>query len=1179
MFLKSIELQGFKSFARRTKLEFDSGLTGIVGPNGSGKSNIADAVRWVLGEMSAKQLRGSSMQDVIFAGTENKKPVSHAYVCLTFDNSDGALKDSPPEVSVARRVYRSGESEYLMNDTPCRMRDIVELFYDTGIGKEGYSIIGQGQVEKILNGKPDDRREMFDEAAGIMRFRKRREATRKKLESEQGSLTRVNDIISELERQVLPLERQAGKARQYLKLKEELKDYDIRNFRIESARYERELDETTANLDNLNRELDTAQETSAVLKQSYEEAGERLAELDLELNMVRSEREETGTRRETLEGNLRVLKEQIHSGETSASQIGARKEAIAERREAAKAEQEKFQEEKGVLNRRLDTIDDKMTAAKERSEAAEKVLEEMRQETARMQSRIIEIMGEKADVGARRQHFDTLREQTLERQNRLGADVSAADTQLDAEKKELADWQAKLDGVNRSLEKIAADAQKNADDVEDAATRVTGLNDAYVKIANNANTFRIRLENLQNLAERYEGFGVSVRKLMEAKSEFPGMIGTVADLIGTDAKYELALETALGGSLQNIVTDTEKTAKACIEYLKRGRYGRSTFLPLDSISARRLSKREALDERGAVGRASDLVHVDAKYRELAEHLLGNVLVVTDIDHALAIARKYHHDLRIVTLEGELLNRGGSITGGAYKNSSNLLGRNREIEELKEASLKAEKERADIEKALQEAREHQQSVKRERARLGQEREQLDKERISLSRGLEAATEKFETISARRNTLQSEMLVLEGKLEEIESQGGLIDASVKQSDEDREKLEKEIVALNKKIEKQEAKCAELRGTSEALTVEFNTLSQRDSFVLENLIRIGEDLEQLNREDRELAVQEEALSRSADERKDLVTRTETEIAEASAGLEVLDSRIADLSEERAAKSADQKRFLDERESVSGNISRMSQEKFRLEVQKDKVEEKAERALTYLWDEYELTPSQVAEIPEDDEISTSELRKKIHELKSQIKDLGPVNVNAIEDYVEVSERYHFMKGQQEDLLRAEEALRGVIADLDEGMRKQFAEKFEQIRVEFNRVFQELFGGGMATMELTDSDDVLDAGIQIIVQPPGKKLTNLMQMSGGEKALTAISILFAIQNLKPSPFCLLDEIEASLDDSNVDRFAEYLDKLSLRSQFITITHRRGTMTAAHRLYGITMQEKGISTLVSVDLT
>ncbi|MBQ1515945.1 MAG: AAA family ATPase, partial [Lachnospiraceae bacterium] len=332
MFLKSIELQGFKSFARRTKLEFDSGLTGIVGPNGSGKSNIADAVRWVLGEMSAKQLRGSSMQDVIFAGTENKKPVSHAYVCLTFDNSDGALKDSPPEVSVARRVYRSGESEYLMNDTPCRMRDIVELFYDTGIGKEGYSIIGQGQVEKILNGKPDDRREMFDEAAGIMRFRKRREATRKKLESEQGSLTRVNDIISELERQVLPLERQAGKARQYLKLKEELKDYDIRNFRIESARYERELDETTANLDNLNRELDTAQETSAVLKQSYEEAGERLAELDLELNMVRSEREETGTRRETLEGNLRVLKEQIHSGETSASQIGARKEAIAERR-------------------------------------------------------------------------------------------------------------------------------------------------------------------------------------------------------------------------------------------------------------------------------------------------------------------------------------------------------------------------------------------------------------------------------------------------------------------------------------------------------------------------------------------------------------------------------------------------------------------------------------------------------------------------------------------------------------------------------------------------------------------------------------------------------------------------------------------------------------------------------
>ena len=1179
MYLKSIEIQGFKSFANKLLFEFHNGITGIVGPNGSGKSNVADAVRWVLGEQRVKQLRGGSMQDVIFAGTELRKPQGFAYVAITLDNSDHQLAIDYDEVTVSRRLYRSGESEYKINGSACRLKDINELFYDTGIGKEGYSIIGQGQIDKILSGKPEERRELFDEAAGIVKFKRRKAIAQKKLEDEKQNLVRVSDILAELEKQVGPLARQSEAAKKYLSLKEELKTYDVNLFLMESEGIRSQLEALEEKEGVVSGDLADANAQSEALKERYEQLEAELGALDGEITEKRTLLSQAEMLKGNLEGQINVLNEQINTERMHAEHIQSRMDAI-EKDTAEKQDQiARYQTDNAGIIQAAEESRKRQEQAEAELMHLDEQLMLLDQRIEEAKSSIIAGLNEKASLAARQQRFEAMLEQVQVRRSEVAqrllkykSDESVQEEQLKAEQEKLAEAESRLEEL--ALRQTACEEELEHCDRE--VRRLTrNLNEKQQEY----HTAYTRLESLRNLAERYEGYGNSIRRVMEVRDRIHGVRGVVADLVTTDKQYETAIETALGGSIQNVVTDSEQTAKQLIEYLKKNRYGRVTFLPLTSIGGSgSFGKPEALKEPGVIGLASELVHVAPEYQVLARYLLGRVVVADTIDHAIALAKKYKYSLRIVTLEGELLSAGGSMTGGAFKNSSNLLGRKRELEELEAvcgkaltASEQIEKELHRTEAMLQEKREELETIKNERheASLIQNTRRMNVSQLE---------EKREEIRESYQDLSLEHTQLEAQASEIdESRKGLAqdtDALLQQNDQVNARIEEMTAKLEAEKQAREASAHSL----EEIRLEAANLKQKVDFVQENIRRVENEIARLEEERQELSAGSTDSGSVIEGKQEEIRHLKELIAHAMAQKEELSAAMEEQTAAKEAKSREQKDFFGKREELAERIASLDKDLFRLQGQKEKLEEKQESQANYMWSEYELTYRTAEPLRNPELNSLPQVKKRIEELKSGIRSLGNVNVNAIEDYKEISERYEFMKTQHDDLVAAEQALLQIIQELDIGMRRQFEEKFQEIRREFDRVFKELFGGGHGTLDLQADEDILEAGIQIIAQPPGKKLQNMMQLSGGEKALTAISLLFAIQNLKPSPFCLLDEIEAALDDSNVDRFAGYLHKLTKNTQFIVITHRRGTMLASDRLYGITMQEKGVSTLVSVNL-
>ena len=1179
MYLKSIEIHGFKSFANKIVFQFHNGITGIVGPNGSGKSNVADAVRWVLGEQKVKQLRGASMQDVIFAGTELRKPQGFASVAITLDNSDHKLPVDYDEVTITRRIYRSGESEYRMNGSQCRLKDINELFYDTGIGKEGYSIIGQGQIDKILSGKPEERRELFDEAAGIVKFKRRKTVAQKKLEDEKQNLVRVTDILAELEKQVGPLAKQSETAKEYLRLKEELKRCDANAFLAETAGIQTQLKELEEKEAIVSDQLEETSLASENLKREYDQLTEAIAALDEGLAGKREERTQAGMLMGNLEGQIGVLKEQINTERMNAEHIASRLSSIDGELEEKNLQMTGYERERDEIAAQAETCLKRQEDAEEALRRTEEEMMLLDQQIEDGKASIIANLNEKASLAARKQRYATMLEQAQVRRSEVAqrllkfkSDESVQDEQLKAERE-------KLDAVEAEINRLMGERTAAEENIAGLEQEVRRLNKNLNDTQQQYHTSYTRLESLRNLAERYEGYGGSIRRVMEVRDRVKGIHGVVADIISTEKKYEVAVETALGGSIQNIVTDSEQTAKQLIEYLKKNKYGRATFLPLTSVGSRGgFNQEAALREPGIIGLADSLVHVDPQYRGLASYLLGRVVVAENIDCAIALARKFRYSLRIVTLEGELLSAGGSMTGGAFKNSSNLLGRRREIEEL-EAACK---------KALVRVDEIQKDLSLNEGLLTEERENLERLRAA---GQEAIL--------KRNTIQIGIAGLEEKKTEIaesstdmvrenqdlEEQLREIGRSQEQLREEEERLEGQNAQTSREIERLTGELERARQDSDArrqelsgAQMETSGLHQRHQFALENIRRVREEMRRLDEEKRE-------LSQGAGGSSQAIASREAEIGQLRELIESTGRKSAQLEEEiekarqeKEAQTAKQNTFFARREEISGEMGRLDKELLRLQNQSEKLSERMESYVNYMWSEYELTRQGAEALRDEDAPELGQLKRRLEELKSSIRSLGNVNVNAIEDYKEISERYEFMKTQHGDLVKAEEALLKIIEELDAGMRRQFEEKFREIQREFDKVFKEMFGGGSGKLELLEDEDLLEAGIQIIAQPPGKKLQNMMQLSGGEKALTAIALLFAIQNLKPSPFCLLDEIEAALDDSNVDRFAKYLHKLTKYTQFIVITHRRGTMMAADRLYGITMQEKGVSTLVSVNL-
>ncbi len=1179
MFLKSIEIQGFKSFAIKTVLQFHEGVTGIVGPNGSGKSNIADAVRWVLGEQSVKQLRGGSMQDVIFSGTQTRKPLSYAYVAITLDNSDHALNISFEEVTVARRLYRSGESEYLLNGSPCRLKDVNELFFDTGIGKEGYSIIGQGQIDKILSGRPEERRELFDEAAGIVKFKYRKSAALKKLESEQNNLVRVKDILAELERQIGPLSRQSEKAKEWLKYKDELRTIDVNSFLLENESLKKAASDLQARLDVASEDLDNTTNEYNKVKEDYDSVRQEMEDLEEAIEKARELVTGADSNRQKLESSIELLKEQIKSSKDNIVHFSERKEALLGEIKKAEEERDSITKDSESEEEQAAKVD---AEAASRKEALDKVQEEIRNLNTQIEEHATGIMDElkkRSEIQGRLSHYDAVMEQIELRKAELQSKMLRARSDEEVRESTIKQYEEAFEKVSNEIAEMNKKSQDLEFKVTDYRSKLSSADDELRNLQEEYHKENSRYVALQDIAEAYEGYGNSVKKIMEQKSSNKGIIGVVADIIKVEKKYETAIETALGANIQNIVTRDEATAKKMIGFLKEGRLGRATFLPLDSVvNPQELKAKDALNEKGMLGLASDLVETDDEFVNIIKSLLGRFIVADNMDNATKAARKFNFTLRIVTLEGELLMPGGAISGGAFKNNSNFLGKSREINDLKK---KVAKLSSDIEKAqknIEDIREKRNNARTELDTLKAEIQNKVLEQNTARLSLQSERDRFNEESENAISLKAEQQDIEKEISNAITARDEAAEILKDSEKNEKRLREEENDLNEILKDKQAVESEAAARVNEWEIEVQKMKQARDFKAANLSRVEEALENANAE-------LESLNTSIDSNNTAISEKEEQIVEIGKTIEASyeeQKKSDDLLKNSLTKKKElsdrQKGFFENTEKLQEKMSSLDKEVNRLTAQRDKANETMEIRINYMWQEYEITLSQAAEMRDDNLTDLTVLKRDAAEVRDKIKKLGDVNVGAIEEYKEVSTRYESMKTQHDDLIEAAETLKKIIEELDENMKAQFSEKFKLMNEEYDKVFKELFGGGKGSLSLQDDENILECGINISAQPPGKKLQNMMQLSGGEKALSAISLLFAIQNLKPSPFCLLDEIEAALDDNNVGRFAGYLHKLTKNTQFIVITHRRGTMQRVDRLYGITMQEKGVSSQVAVNL-
>ncbi|MCR5687050.1 MAG: chromosome segregation protein SMC [Lachnospiraceae bacterium] len=1179
MYLKNIEVQGFKSFANKINFEFHNGITAIVGPNGSGKSNVADAVRWVLGEQSAKQLRGSSMQDVIFSGTELRKPMGYAFVAITLDNSDHALPIDYEEVTVARRVYRSGESEYLINGSVCRLKDVAEMFYDTGIGKEGYSIIGQGQIDKILSGKPEERRELFDEAAGIVKFKRRKSTALKKLEQERANLLRVSDILAELERQVEPLEKQSQAAKEYLNLKEELKRLDVNIFLLDNEKSKEAVSELENKIGIATADYESASEENEHIRDEYGEVEKKIAELDEQIEQKKKKLSDDSLLRQKLEGEIEVLKEKINSANNSKEYYSSRQKTLAGDIEGKKAEAEALAAEQAELDKGSEELIKCRDEAAAELEVLQAEIEKENTAVEENKNLIITLLNDRSAIVTKLGQFGTMLEQTKIREAEIQSKLISA-------KSEEAEQDTLVNALKLELDTVSAEISSAEEKRETAEEKLGGFRTKLEELDRKLGEAQIsfheiksKLDTLKNLAERYDGYGNSIKRVMEHKGKVAGIIGVVADIMQVDPKYETAVETALGGNIQNIVTKDEHVARRMIQFLKENKAGRATFLPLTTARNRgEFDKPEVRNAKGFIGMANELVSAKDEYENVISQLLGAIIVIDNVENALALAKEYNYTLRIVTLEGEYLTPGGALAGGSFKNASNLLGRKREIDALEQEAKKGLHE---IESIMDEI----DNTKSERSNLREEIEGFKAKLQELYIQKNTAQMNVESAMKHKDDMVDAHANLETQFEQMQQAAKGITTDQESAKEELKVSEKKEEELNAAINEAGQRLEKLRDTETEkviaksdLDLEVSKKKQKQDFALQNVERVRAEIAHL---ESELAEAEKSITDTANEIKE----KEENIAEIKKTIEAsegtADENEIALKEAVSAKeefSARQKAFFEKREAVTKKLADLDKELFRLNSQKEKAEADQEGRINYMWNEYEITLSVASGMRDESLTDAVSMRKQIGGLRDSIRKLGDVNVNAIEDYRLLMERYTFTKTQHDDLVQAEKDLLGILEELDKQMRIQFEENFKLIGKEFDKVFKELFGGGTGTLKINDDEDILEAGININAQPPGKKLQNMLMLSGGEKALAAIALLFAIQNLKPSPFCLLDEIEAALDESNVGRFAGYLGKLTEHTQFIVITHRRGTMEKADRLYGITMQEKGVSALVSVNL-
>lgn len=1180
MYLKRLELQGFKSFADKTILELMPGITTVIGPNGSGKSNISDAIRWVLGEQSMKSLRGTKSLDIIFAGTQNRKSLGFAEASLVFDNSDGALPIEYTEVTVTRKIYRSGETGYYINKVPCRLKDVLELFMDTGIGKDGYSIIGQGKIDEILSNKSEDRRHIFEEAAGIVKYRTRKQESEKKLEHTKLNLLRINDILTEIEGNLEPLQMQADKAKKYLNLREELKNIEIGLFVYNIEKYKQDLEKVVQDIDVMQSQcndeegrLERVKILKEELKSSIDEITETIEnmsnigfESQKQIEQLNSDINVAKTRiANNNENNDRYLKE-IEEQNAKIKELKDEIEQKEAKKDNLKQNKEKFEKELNEKQAELDKLTEKLSSKELEIEGYKHTVEENTDKKYELQS----------EINAQNINYQNFEK----RQAQIKQEMQSTISELDGTRLNKEDIAKQFNEIENKKNKAQNSLNEVAKQREEANQKIKSFESNINILSSEMRIKESRLKFLIETEKEKEGYIKSVKSLLKdcenIKELGKGMNGVLANIIEVPDDLQTAIEMCLGASLQNIVTETETDAKRLVEHLRKNNLGRASFLPISSVRGKKLDKIKG-NESGVIGIASDLVKYNKKYEKIILNLLGRTVIVDNMDTAIKVAKQNGYTFRIVTKEGDLINPSGAITGGSVaKKTVNILGRGKEIEKL-EKEIKNLKQK--IEKLENDKQNYEESIEgilELSANLEKELQEIDITYATEKQKVISINENIEKLEKRLNRLKEEQANLEKQKEEAVSTKGDLQVEINKIVEQNEELSKiitEFAELNKDDQKY---IDDLNFDITNLKISVSSFDESEASIQEIQERINQELENAHTSIENKNTQIEQIKKDNEELEKSIQETLQKIEEVKESVNSSSSKIEELKKERAQKSEKLSKQEDEITAKFKVIEDLKGQLVKLDVKKTKIEEDINGIINKMWEEYELTPNNAEQYQKPENVSLTQ--RRVNSLRTEIRELGSVNVDSIEEYKNLKDRYDFMSEQRLDLENTMSKLRKVISDMTQIMKEQFKEKFKVINKNFGEVFAELFGGGKAELTLEDEENILECGIDITVQPPGKKLQNMMLLSGGEKAFTAIALLFAILKINPAPFCVLDEIEAALDDVNVFRYADYLKKFTDHTQFLVITHRKGTMEVADTVYGVTMEESGISKLLSMKL-
>ena len=1180
MYLKRIEMQGFKSFADKTVIELKQGITTVIGPNGSGKSNISDAIRWVLGEQSSKALRCSKSLDIIFAGTQNRKSLGFAEVSLVFDNADGGLPIEYTEVTVTRRIYRSGETGYFINKVPCRLKDLQELFMDTGIGKDGYSIVGQGKIDEILSNKSEDRRHIFEEASGIVKYRVRKQETEKKLEHTKLNLLRINDILSEIEGNLEPLQAQSEKAKKYLNIRDNLKNIEVGLFLYNIDQNKKDIEKITEDENITKEQCDTEETRLERIKTVKEQLKEEIDDITNKIEQMSNLGFESQKEIEMLNSDINVSKTKISNNEENEKRFLEEIEEKTTRLKELEEEQKQKDEKRENLRKNKERFTKELA---EKQEELDKITEKLSKEALEIEGykkQVEENTDQKYEKQANIQEQEINFENDDKRQKQVKNEIQNIISELD-------NTRMKKEEVSKDFYEIESVRNKNLKELENIAKQKEEANQKIkiyqTKINTMSNELRMKESRQKFLIEtekEKEGYTKSVKTLLNDCEKNPtlqkGVEGVLANLIDVPEHLQTAIEMSLGMALQNIVTETEQDAKKLVEYLRKNNIGRASFLPITSVKGKKVDNIKG-NKSGVIGIAADLVKYNKKYEQIIFNLLGRTVIVENMDTAIRVAKENGQSFKIVTQEGDIINTSGAITGGAVmKKTVNILGRENEIKKLGQEIKKLQE---NIEKIEQEKAEYEQSIEGILEVAEKLEKELQENEITYATGKQKVLSFEEEIRKIENRLQrfkEEQKRLEEQKEFAISKKAEIQKEIEKINEENEKLSKiitEYAELNKDNQKY---IDDLNFDITNLKISVSSFDESESSIEEIKERIQQEVEA---NEQSIKNKQEQIAQSKQETeklKEAIKQIQEKITQIQEEVKNSGTKVEELKKERTEKN---EKLTIQEEQITEKfkiIEDLKGQLVKIDVRKTKIQEEITETINKLWEEYELTPNSIEEYEKPKNVS--ETKKQVNSLRTQMKEMGSVNVESIEEYKKQKERYDFMSEQRLDLENTMAKLRKIITDMTAIMKEQFEKKFKEINKNFGEVFAELFGGGKAEVKLEDEQNILECGIDITAQPPGKKLQNMLLLSGGEKALTAIALLFAILRINPAPFCVLDEIEAALDDVNVYRYAEYLKKFAQNTQFLVITHRKGTMEAADSVYGVTMEESGISKLLSMKL-